>query len=316
MENIIRLQEIFYLFKNECMDNLTDDEMLEFMKEQFDTVCFGDPDYLKGTCLAVFAEAIRSGYRDYCKKEGRAEHLMQAVLYCIEEGCRQSAALAGGRKLSAKESYQRGYELVKEKARLCLKQYNEMLSGFCSYGNENYYDTVCKALPGFFRTYDGRFAPQETIITMDYPVLLPLHQLTEIDVIERYISYIQLEQVFLGAFEEEKVCRVLGMFQKNYRRQFYNICSVFLRHLLGTILLRFGKCGKTEDRYTVLREIVQGYSKEELKGILNQAVDALVCKMWEGQQELAEYLKADTEEYSAALVRAAENDCLPAVVVL
>lgn len=73
VETIIRLQEIFYLFKNECMDNLTDDELLEFMKEQFDTVCFGDPDYLEGTCLAVFADAIRSGYRDYCKTEGRGE---------------------------------------------------------------------------------------------------------------------------------------------------------------------------------------------------------------------------------------------------
>ena len=37
-DTCIRLQEIFYLYKNETMDEMTDDELLEFMKEQFDTV--------------------------------------------------------------------------------------------------------------------------------------------------------------------------------------------------------------------------------------------------------------------------------------
>ena len=58
-DTIIRLQEIFFLYKNEMQDEITDDELLHFMKEQFETVCYGDPDYLEGTCLANFAQAIR-----------------------------------------------------------------------------------------------------------------------------------------------------------------------------------------------------------------------------------------------------------------
>ncbi len=61
-DTIIRLQEIFYLYKNETMDEVTDDELLHFMREQFDNVCFGDLDYLEGTCLYNFAKAIRAGY--------------------------------------------------------------------------------------------------------------------------------------------------------------------------------------------------------------------------------------------------------------
>lgn len=64
-EDLIRLQEIFYAYKNEMLDEITDDELLEFMKEQFETVCFGDFDYLEGTCLDVFAQAIRAGYREH-----------------------------------------------------------------------------------------------------------------------------------------------------------------------------------------------------------------------------------------------------------
>ena len=74
VETILRLQEIFYLYKNEMMDEITDAELLHFMKEQFETVCFGDPDYLEGTCLQIVSQAIRAGYRGYQATEGYGEY--------------------------------------------------------------------------------------------------------------------------------------------------------------------------------------------------------------------------------------------------
>ncbi len=68
-----RLQEIFYLFKNESMDLLTDDELLTFMREQYDETCFGDLEYLEGTCLPLFADAIRAGYQGYRQTGGKGE---------------------------------------------------------------------------------------------------------------------------------------------------------------------------------------------------------------------------------------------------
>nr|WP_317283956.1 DUF6323 family protein [uncultured Sellimonas sp.] len=73
LETLIRLQEIFFLYKNEMQDELTDDELLHFMKEQFENVCYGDLDYLETTCLEIFAEAVRAGYRGYEQTEGRGE---------------------------------------------------------------------------------------------------------------------------------------------------------------------------------------------------------------------------------------------------
>ena len=74
VETMIRLQEIFYLYKNETMDELTDNELVHFMKEQFETVCYGDLEYLEGTCLDIFSQAVRSGYRGYRRTEGRGEY--------------------------------------------------------------------------------------------------------------------------------------------------------------------------------------------------------------------------------------------------
>ncbi len=73
-DTIIRLQEIFYLYKNEMQDEITDDELLHLMKEQFELICFGDLDYLEGTCLANFAQAIRAGYDGYKNSDGYGEY--------------------------------------------------------------------------------------------------------------------------------------------------------------------------------------------------------------------------------------------------
>lgn len=65
VETIIRLQEIFYLYKNEMQDEITDDELLHLMKEQFELICFGDLEYLESTYLSLFSQAIRRGYDGY-----------------------------------------------------------------------------------------------------------------------------------------------------------------------------------------------------------------------------------------------------------
>lgn len=74
VDTIIRLQEIFYLYKNEMQDEITDDELLHLMKEQFENLCFGDLDYLESTCLANFAEAIRAGYGGYKGTDGYGKY--------------------------------------------------------------------------------------------------------------------------------------------------------------------------------------------------------------------------------------------------
>lgn len=73
-DTIVRLQEIFYLYKNEMQDEITDDELVHLMKEQFELICFGDLDYLESTCLANFAQAIRAGYGGYKEFDGYGEY--------------------------------------------------------------------------------------------------------------------------------------------------------------------------------------------------------------------------------------------------
>lgn len=74
VDTIIRLQEIFYLYKNEMNDEITDDELIHLMKKQYENLCFGDLDYLESTCLADFAQAIRAGYTGFKATDDQAEY--------------------------------------------------------------------------------------------------------------------------------------------------------------------------------------------------------------------------------------------------
>ena len=59
-ETIAELQNIFYLYKNESMDEWTDDELIEIMRKAFDGECQGSLEYLEETCLERFARDIRA----------------------------------------------------------------------------------------------------------------------------------------------------------------------------------------------------------------------------------------------------------------
>lgn len=56
-----RLQDIFYFYKNESLDGIPDDELIAFMKAEFDGPCQGSLDYLEDTGLEKLARRARFG---------------------------------------------------------------------------------------------------------------------------------------------------------------------------------------------------------------------------------------------------------------
>ena len=58
-EMMIHLQEIFYYFKNEAMERLSDDILIDYMKDKFNNICKGSLEYLQGTVLENFCRELR-----------------------------------------------------------------------------------------------------------------------------------------------------------------------------------------------------------------------------------------------------------------
>ena len=60
-ETLYELIEMFYEYKNETKDLITDDELIEFMKKSFDGICQGDLEYLSGTVMCRMRENLLRG---------------------------------------------------------------------------------------------------------------------------------------------------------------------------------------------------------------------------------------------------------------
>lgn len=59
---LAELIESFYYFKNESMDLIPDDELMEMMRHHYDTVCQGSLEYLCGTTLEELCRNTRYGH--------------------------------------------------------------------------------------------------------------------------------------------------------------------------------------------------------------------------------------------------------------
>ncbi len=246
----------------------------------------------------------------------KARQLMEAVLYCMNH-CESKNQLVSSRGLSAKEAYQAGYEKVIENVKETQNIYNEMIINFCGYGNENYQDTVTKAIPGFFRYYDARFAPQETIITMDYPILCPVVEEIGIDAIQKYVQGISYEQKFLGALPRDYVQEVLHQFLPVYRKAFFNICNILFRHILGHMILGKGLGNiLIKEDYRELQNIILNHDTQWLEKTILSCLRKLIEKKYEDDKLLESYLQRDLKDFVFELQIAAKNESLPSVVVL
>lgn len=204
-----------------------------------------------------------------------------------------------------------------EKTKQTQEQYNRMIGEFFGYGNENYEDTVRRAIPGFFRLYNPRFAPQETIITMDYPVLMPLNRCSGIDAIEVYLACVCLEQKFMGVFPREYVIEILKSYQADYQSQFYNLCRILLRHILGKMMIaKYTNSEEDTEAYTVLQGLIGRYSKEEWKERLKEMIHQMIVQKWDGNRELEAYLKLDVDDFVSEFLLAAGHHNLDKLIVL
>jgi len=73
-ETLHELVEMFYYYKNETLDLVSDDDLIKFMEKAFDGVCQGSLELLSGRELSKMAQNVRYGYAlDYTEDDDSDE---------------------------------------------------------------------------------------------------------------------------------------------------------------------------------------------------------------------------------------------------
>ncbi len=246
-----------------------------------------------------------------------AEQLTEAVLYCIREAEQvQTNALVQAEGLSARQAYAIGAAAVEEKTRAALALYHETLQDFDSYGNRCLYDAFQQGLPEFFKWYDTKFMPQETMLTLDYPLLRDLSGQTGIDRIYSFIECIHLEQAFLNGFPEGTVKGILSRYNSQYGSLMENVCEIVLTTLAGHLL-----AGKPlSEREFVHEDFLRIRGKfantclTQITQQLKNAVAAFIQKYYGDSTELTAYLSGALENITFRLKNAAESGTLSSLL--
>lgn len=249
-----------------------------------------------------------------------AQQLMKAVLYCIQEytfGAGKDV-LCPGKKVSAREAYELGYELVLKKTQDARECYNQVVEYFDSYGNRAYEETFRKGIPEFFLWYDAKLKPQDHILTLDYPVLGNDVKARGIDRMYEYLWCIDKEQQFLLRFPKAYVRTVNRERYPEYEEYFINVCQTPLRRILCCMLAEIDLT-RTELSKEEYLQIEHALDMDEetgkgLKSRLEAALKLLVNQVYEGEEDLYRYLSRDLEDLTFELKNGIENHCLKEVI--
>ncbi|MDF2483837.1 MAG: hypothetical protein K0R46_5 [Herbinix sp.] len=70
VEILNELQECFYYFKKESLEEISDDELIGLMKLYYDEVCHGSIEFLRSSMLENYCRDIRYRTKDYQKVNG------------------------------------------------------------------------------------------------------------------------------------------------------------------------------------------------------------------------------------------------------
>ncbi len=233
----------------------------------------------------------------------KAQSFMGAVLYCLDEYAQCGSVQLVDQRISVKQQYQIGMELVQKKAEDVRHIFQNLSATFTDYGVWCLYDTVQKEIPKFLQWYDVRYCPQDTIVTLTYPILTDNHGLCGVDAVYQYICGIQLEQQFLQKFDTLYIQSVLKQYQTDYKYMAENICSVVLTNTIGHAIVgkRLEKQGFVPEEYEQITTVLKPYSLDALEQIIKNLIIDLLAQGYPEQLPLQEYLCQEAGNIAARI---------------
>jgi len=244
-----------------------------------------------------------------------ARRLMEAVVYCIEEGLGTDK-----NQILAKEwpdcetAYQQGYTAIIEKTYKAKAVYERILDKFYDYRCQNYRETIIEGIPAFFLHYDAKYAPQDHLLTLDYPTLAMRYDKCGIRLILEYLDGVEQEMNFLRTFSAEAVCELLERILPEYKSTYMgNICEPVLLNIIGLVIadrpihsLLMGA-----DDYQEIKDYFGQDSKERIQQKINGIIGLVLKKLH--KTGMTDYFQKVSGAYAVRIKNGIRNDSLGAV---
>ena len=233
----------------------------------------------------------------------KAQSFMEAVLYCLKEYQNSNTDSLVQSHMSVKEQYDIGVKRLFEKVEEIRVIFNEVSLKFEDFGVKSLYDTVQKGIPQFLKWYDIRFCPQNTLLTLDYPLLIDCGSLSGADAVHKYIQAVQTEQIFLTALDKDYVVSVLEKYDPNYQDMIENICSIVLTDMIGHIAIKkpLHDAEFLTDDYTRLSKTFGQRPVSDIEHIVEGVIKEIVDRFFGSDGKMLTYLCCETNNIAVRI---------------
>lgn len=248
----------------------------------------------------------------------KAQSLMGAVLYCLDEYRNSCPNRLVDKNMSVKEQYHISANLILKKVNGIKEIFNTVSFQFDDFGVKCLYDTVQKGIPQFLKWYDIKFCPQDTILTLDYPLLIDCTALTGADAVYKYIQAIQIEQSFLRLFDRNYVLSVLSNYNSEYQDMFENICGIVLMNTVGHFAVKIPvhDAYLLNEEYRELSELFKGKSISDIENMVKKLIEEMARRFCKDNAAMLEYLCCETNNIATRIYTANQYGELSKVFVL
>lgn len=169
----------------------------------------------------------------------KAKMLMGAILYTlkVKEYYHFRDALTT-ETVDFEQEYDTCVHLLEKLFHETKTMYEATQQNFKHYNHLVYEDTILKGMPAFFINYDLEFNPSNTLLTLDYPLLLPLSKHHKgIYAIHQYLTMLSYETQLLNAFNPLAIMATLKYYDPHYNDLIFNITSILLNHNIALALV-------------------------------------------------------------------------------
>ncbi|MGN0659031.1 MAG: DUF6179 domain-containing protein [Emergencia sp.] len=244
--------------------------------------------------------------------EETALQLAEAVIFILGRQGWEQEALFSTKEVRLEAVYEEGKGQILAEVRQAQSLYSGIMENFTSCGNLALEDTMQKGMPQFFLRYDAEFAPQDHLLTLDYPILEHLEHLQGIDRIIAYLRCIRLEQDFLHLLPERDLIQILRQWNPSFRTHIFNLPQIVLSKTAACLLAGTGSLRKPFDRteYEVMEERIRQLGQQNLGEVVMKAVEKLPGL----KADHRDYLALAVPGIAAEFVTGAENRCLERMV--
>ncbi len=247
----------------------------------------------------------------------RAEALLESIAFILSAALKEypdpESALIALREQPLSQLFQAGLEAIQKKTRSARLLHHYLKQNLFQTRNVFYRGTLVDGIDGFFRRYNSQFAAQETHITADYPLFLPIKGLRGIEFIGEYLRRASQENRFCLYFAPGRVHRLLCGLDANYQQMPINIFSFVFNAALGCVLCDAPLPALACDRGRIYA-LLRGKTTEETLALLRPALDTL-CQRLACPAGLAGYLQICLPQTARLLSRAAALGSLDACLL-